>query len=83
MINHEPGFQEILREAGVFLSVSGHTHGGQAWPGKYFAQKVYGKYWYGLATEGTYQSITTNGIGTFGPRMRTFNRGEVVVILFK
>lgn len=83
VINHEPGFQKVLEEAGVFLSVSGHTHGGQAWPGKYIAQRVYGKYWYGLATEGNYQSITTNGIGTFGPRMRTFNRGEVVVMEFR
>lgn len=83
VINHEPSFQAVLQNAGVFLNVSGHTHGGQVWPGRYIAQKVYGKYWYGLAREGNYQSITTNGIGTFGPRMRTFNRGEVVVILFK
>lgn len=83
VINHEPSFQKELQNAGVFLNVSGHTHGGQVWPGRYIAQKVYGKYWYGLVTEGKYQSITTNGIGTFGPRMRTFNRGEVVVILFK
>lgn len=83
VINHEPSFQTILQNAGVFLSVSGHTHGGQVWPGKYLAQRVYGKYWYGLVTEGKYQSITTNGIGTFGPRMRTFNRGEVVVIEFR
>ncbi len=83
VINHEPSFQSQLQNAGVFLNVSGHTHGGQVWPGGYIARKVYGKYWYGLVTEGKYQSITTNGIGTFGPRMRTFNRGEVVVIDFK
>jgi len=83
VINHEPSFQTEMQNAGVFLNVSGHTHGGQVWPGRYIAQRVYGKYWYGLATEGSFQSITTNGIGTFGPRMRTFNRGEVVVIEFK
>jgi len=83
VINHEPSFQNAMKDAGVFLSVSGHTHGGQAWPGKYISQQVYGKYWYGLVQEGSYQSITTNGIGTFGPRMRTFNRGEVVVMEFR
>jgi predicted MPP superfamily phosphohydrolase len=83
VINHEPSFQLQMQNAGVFLSTSGHTHGGQVWPGEYIARKVYGEYWYGLVTEGNFQSITTNGIGTFGPRMRTFNRGEVSVILFK
>ncbi|MEY4602681.1 MAG: hypothetical protein RL292_622 [Candidatus Parcubacteria bacterium] len=83
VINHEPSFQAVMQNAGVFLNTSGHTHGGQLWPGRYVAQRVYGKYWYGLATEGSFQSITTNGIGTFGPRMRTFNRGEVVVIEFR
>lgn len=83
VINHEPSFQAVMQNAGVFLNVSGHTHGGQLWPGKHIAQRVYGKYWYGLVTEGKYQSVTTNGIGTFGPRMRTFNRGEVVVIEFR
>ncbi|MHB1316743.1 MAG: metallophosphoesterase [Minisyncoccota bacterium] len=83
VINHEPGFQSVMQNAGVFLNVSGHTHGGQIWPGKYITQKIYGKYWYGLVKDRSFQSITTNGIGTFGPRMRTFNRGEVVIILFK
>lgn len=83
VINHEPIFHKELIDAGAFLVVSGHTHGGQVWPGKYIAQRVYGKYWYGLVQEGNFQSITTNGIGTFGPRMRTFNRGEVVVMEFR
>ena len=30
-----------------------------------------------------FQHVTTNGIGTFDPRLRTFNRGEVVVIEFR
>lgn len=83
VINHEPSFQKVMQDAGVFLSVSGHTHGGQAWPGKYISQRVYGKYWYGLVKEGSFQSVTTNGVGTFGPRMRTFNTGEVVVLEFR
>ncbi len=83
VINHEPGFQSVMKDAGVFLNVSGHTHGGQAWPGKYISQRVYGQYWYGLVKDGLFQSVTTSGVGTFGPRMRTFNTGEVVVITFR
>ncbi len=83
VINHEPIFHKELADAGVFLVVSGHTHGGQVWPGNYIARRVYKEYVYGLVSKDGLTSITTNGIGTFGPRMRTFNRGEVVVILFK
>lgn len=83
VLNHEPIFHKELTDAGVFLVVSGHTHGGQVWPGNYIARRVYKEYVYGLVSKNGLNSITTNGIGTFGPRMRTFNRGEVVVIEFK
>ncbi len=83
VLNHEPIFHKELTDAGVFLVVSGHTHGGQVWPGNYIARRVYKEYVYGLVTKNGLNSITTNGIGTFGPRMRTFNRGEVVVIEFR
>ena len=83
VINHEPIFHKELVDAGAFLVVSGHTHGGQLWPGNYIAERVYGEYVYGLVSKDGLQSITTNGIGTFGPRLRTFNRGEVVVIEFR
>ncbi|MCX6703113.1 MAG: metallophosphoesterase [Candidatus Zambryskibacteria bacterium] len=83
VINHEPSFQTELQNAGVFLNTSGHTHGGQLWPGIFIARRVYKEYVYGLVTKSSFNSITTNGIGTAGPRMRTFNRGEVVVIEFR
>lgn len=83
VINHEPIFHKELTDAGAFLVVSGHTHGGQLWPMGYIAQRVYGEYVYGLVSKDGLQSITTNGTGTFGPRLRTFNRGEVVVIEFR
>jgi predicted MPP superfamily phosphohydrolase len=83
VLNHEPSFHSELTNAGVFLVVSGHTHGGQFWPGILFARRVYKEYVYGLVQKGMFQSVTTNGIGTFGPRFRTFNTGEVVVLEFK
>lgn len=83
VINHEPIFHKELALAGVFLVTSGHTHGGQLWPGNLIARRVYKEYVYGLVTKDGLQSVTTNGIGTFGPRMRTFNTGEVVVMEFR
>lgn len=82
VLNHEPVFHDLLSKAGAFLVVSGHTHNGQFWPGKYFTKFVYGKYSYGIEESNGLVSITTSGVGTFGPPMRTFNRPEIIVIDF-
>ena len=83
VLNHEPVFHSLLSKAGAFLVVSGHTHNGQFWPGKYLSHMVYKKFNYGLQTFSDMNSITTSGVGTFGPPMRTFNTPEIVVIEFK
>jgi len=82
VLNHEPVFQELLKQSGAFLVVSGHVHNGQFWPGTYVARPFYGKYTYGLQKLGDFTSITTGGAGTYGPPMRTFNTPEIVTILF-
>jgi uncharacterized protein len=83
VLNHEPLFQDLLKDKGVFLVVSGHTHGGQLWPGRYIAKRIYKEYLYGLVTSEYFNSITTSGVGTYGPRLRTFNTPEIVLIEFK
>lgn len=83
VLNHEPLFQDLLKDRGVFLVVSGHTHRGQLWPGGYIAKRIYKEYVYGLANKDYFNSITTSGVGTYGPRLRTFNPPEIVLIEFK
>ncbi|MEO5645870.1 MAG: metallophosphoesterase [Candidatus Paceibacterota bacterium] len=83
LINHPPTAFKAPHEHGVNLIVSGHTHQGQTWPFRYITHKVYGAYDYGMATYKSLTSITSNGIGTYGPPIRLFNSPEVVIIRFK
>ncbi len=67
------------------LQVSGHTHGGQIWPGKYVAQHLHNSLAQGLsefvAPNGqTSRLILSNGVGFWGPPMRLFTPPEIVVI---
>jgi predicted MPP superfamily phosphohydrolase len=82
LIHHPPTAFEIPHQHGVNLIVSGHTHQGQTWPLRYITHKVYGKYDYGMHPYKELTSITSDGIGTYGPPMRLFNSPEVVVIHF-
>lgn len=81
-INHEPIFLENFNKNGIDLLVSGHTHRGQLWPGRYLTRALYGKYHYGLHPYKDMQVLTTSGIGTSGPPMRLFNTPEIVVMTF-
>jgi predicted MPP superfamily phosphohydrolase len=83
VLNHEPVFHNLLSKAGAFLVVSGHTHNGQFWPGNILTRLFYGKYTYGINILGDLTSITTSGVGTWGPPIRTFNTPEIVLIEFK
>ncbi len=82
VLQHEPEEYEELAEAGADMVLSGHTHGGQIFPGNLYVKLAcdngYGqKKIYGMETFVTY------GIGTFGPPMRTATNSEVMVIDLK
>lgn len=83
LINHPPTFQKEVSGGGISLMVSGHTHNGQFWPLNYIVRSIYGKYIYGMQTDGPLTTITTSGVGTFGPPLRLFNPPEIVVLTFK
>ena len=82
LINHPPTFQKEVLRAGISLMLSGHTHNGQFWPLNYLVKGIYGKYTYGIATDETLTTITTKGVGTFGPPLRLFNTPEIILITF-
>lgn len=83
LLHHAPIDTKEAKNLGVNLQLSGHTHLGQLFPFNIITHFIYKGYDYGLHTEGDYSIYTTNGIGTWGPPMRTFNTPEIVTITLK
>lgn len=81
-LTHEPTNAERAAKNGFGLMLAGHTHGGQVWPFNYLVRTRY-KFVYGRYQEGPMTVIVTRGIGTWGPRMRLWRRGELVRIILK
>lgn len=81
LLKHQPIFQE--GEIGLFdLQISGHTHGGQIWPGRLIVKKIFG------FSQGLNQMDSParpsllyllNGTGYWGPPMRFLAQPEIVV----
>ena len=84
LLKHKPYVDKAL--IGKFdLQLSGHTHGGQIWPGKYITQAIYGVE-QGLTThtgnEGQQSLLyTSNGLGFWGPPVRLFTPPEITLII--
>jgi predicted MPP superfamily phosphohydrolase len=83
LLNHTPTEIDEAKNLNIALQLSGHSHRGQMWPVSFLTRLIYGKYQYGLHTEGAYNIYTTSGIGSWGPPLRTFNRPEIVQIILK
>lgn len=82
LLNHRPHCPE--QAVGRFdLQFSGHTHGGQIWPGRYLARKSNGAA-QGLTRlqAGRRSSLlfVSNGLGFWGPPVRFLAPPEIVVI---
>lgn len=82
LLSHTPWEAEEAARASVGLMLSGHTHAGQIWPFGYFAGIRY------PLLEGRYDVsgmpvIVCRGTGTWGPRMRLFRPGEILLITLR
>jgi predicted MPP superfamily phosphohydrolase len=79
LLAHVPIEAESAARAGVGLMLSGHTHGGQIWPLSIVTRLVNpllaGRY----AIEGM-TVLVCRGTGTWGPRMRLWRPGEIMLI---
>lgn len=79
LLSHTPWQTDRAAHADVDLMLSGHTHGGQVWPFGYLVQTVYpllaGRY----DVDGM-SAIVSRGVGTWGPRMRLWHRGEIMMV---
>ncbi len=81
-VSHTPWPPTDAAAKGIGLMISGHTHNGQIWPFTYVVGLTYpllsGRYDVaGLPV------IVCRGTGTWGPRMRLWQRGELVRITLR
>jgi len=83
LLKHVPLQMEEVRDAGISLQLSGHTHRGQTWPGSLVTKKFWKGYDYGLKSMGKLQIYISSGVGTWGPPMRINSQSEIVKITFE
>ncbi|MDD5039613.1 MAG: metallophosphoesterase [Patescibacteria group bacterium] len=85
VLYHEPrrDIMEQIKSRGVNLVISGHTHKGQMWPFGFITKAMYREYDVGWHQDGTFNSYTSTGVGTWGPPLRTGTRSEIVEITFR
>ena len=81
-LDHQPVDFPAEEEAGADLILSGHTHGGQFFPGNIATAQIYRKTgavhygrWQGLSA----QALVSSGAGVWGPPFRIATQSEVVV----
>lgn len=83
-IDHEPAELQETADAGVDLDLCGHTHNGQFFPltlGIGLIWENAAGYIQKSAANGhVMHNIVTEGIGVYGPFMRTFTKSEIVEI---
>jgi predicted MPP superfamily phosphohydrolase len=79
LMSHIPaaGIIEEARKRGVDLMLSGHTHGGQIWPFSYAVQQRFARYAGAYEVDGMLLYVT-RGAGSWGPRMRLWQPGEII-----
>ncbi len=82
LLSHRPRDVEKAAAGGVDLMLCGHTHGGQIWPFDYLA-RLFHTLLEGRYDVGGMPVIVSRGAGTWGPRMRLFQRGELMLITLR
>lgn len=82
LLYHDPSQFQRAKDSGISLQLAGHTHKGQIFPLQVIFRLIYGKYYNGLNTDGDFSIYTSNGVGTWGPTVRTMADPEIAVIHF-
>lgn len=81
-LSHTPMFADRAAKNGAGLMFSGHTHNGQIWPFRYLVRLAFplltGRYDVDGMTV-----IVGRGTGTWGPRMRLWQRGELLRVVLR
>lgn len=79
LLAHQPVVIHDAVEHGVDLQLSGHTHGGQLWPGNYLAALANPTV-AGLERYGDTQLYVTRGAGAWGPPVRVGAASDITVV---
>jgi predicted MPP superfamily phosphohydrolase len=79
LLDHQPWRLEEAEHNDIFLQLSGHTHKGQLWPINFIIDALY-ECPYGLCQKGHTRYFVSSGAGTWGPRVRTSGRAEILAI---
>lgn len=76
-LSHSPWHAETAATLGADLMLCGHTHAGQIWPFTYLVKLRYPNISGHYRVDGM-QLIVGRGTGTWGPRMRLWQRSEII-----
>ncbi len=79
LMDHQPKDIAEAAALGVDLQVSGHTHGGQIFPGGWISEAV-NEANYGLHTNENYNLIVSSGCSIWGVPFRTEKTTEIVLV---
>ena len=79
LLHHSPAGVAYAEAAGFDLMLSGHTHGGQFFPGTLLAALIF-PFNDGLYRQGRLQVFVTAGAGTFLQRFRLWSSNEIVLL---
>ncbi|MGW2229377.1 metallophosphoesterase [Streptomyces formicae] len=79
LLAHQPVVIHDAVEHGVDLQLSGHTHGGQLWPGNFIADLA-NPTLAGLERYGDTQLYVTRGAGAWGPPVRVGAPSDITVV---
>lgn len=81
LLAHQPNGLELAAAKKIGLQLSGHTHGGQMFPGTLISEVMWGTRSHGLSRFENTQLYTSAGCGFVGPPVRVGAPPEVVKIV--
>ncbi|MFT3707705.1 MAG: metallophosphoesterase [Archangium sp.] len=81
LLAHQPSGFELAASKRIGLQLSGHTHGGQLFPGNLIGDVIWGSRNAGLSMQDASYLYTSRGCGFVGPPMRVGAPPEVVKLV--
>lgn len=82
MLSHQPSLANQIKELGIHLQLSGHTHGGQFFPWNWLIV-FFERYSKGLYHIGNMRLYVNQGTGYWGPRLRLGTYCELAEIVLR
>ncbi|RAP77801.1 metallophosphoesterase [Paenibacillus montanisoli] len=82
LMDHQPAAIAEIADAGVDLSVHGHTHRGQMAPNHLVTKRIF-ELDYGYLLKGRLHAFVSSGFGTWGPPIRIGSRSEILSIIVR